>query len=63
MNMDLIIIYYYLLFIDVLINVIWKYIIFRDYFLFIEIRDIGGREGGLDEWRIEIEDRNRSGFG
>lgn len=63
MNMDLIIIYYYLLFIDVLINVIWKYIIFRDYFLFIEIRDIGGREGGLDEWRIEIEDRYRSGFG
>lgn len=63
MNMDLIIIYYYLLFIDVLINVIWKYIIFRDYFLFIEIWDIGGREGGLDEWRIEIEDRNRSGFG
>lgn len=63
MNMDLIIIYYYLLFIDVLINVIWKYIIFRDYFLFIEIRDIGGREGGLDEWRIKIEDRYRSGFG
>lgn len=63
MNMDLIIIYYYLLFIDVLINVIWKYIIFRDYFLFIEIRDIGGREGGLDEWRIEIEDCYRSGFG